>query len=119
MKNKLLLKATSLLLAATFMCSSGSSAFFGAKNNVCKAESHGTQPVTAEIVPAEQRLSICEKLENAVSSNDKIQISQICDDIISELNKTKADVEKEAAEIAEWADSEILSRQKKFEKENL
>ena len=120
MKNKHFLKAAAFVLAAAFVCTSSSVTAWNIKKDISDNNNSNNketvQPIAAEIVPEEERWSVKEQLTYASKGNDDTKLTLICNNLIDELNETKKSIDAESAEIAQWADGEILERQKQYEK---
>ena len=116
MKKKHVLKAAAFVLASSFVCTSAS---INIRNINYEDAAYDTarkiQPVTAEIVPEEERWSVEEQLTYASKGKDDTELLLICDGIIDDLNKAKEKVEADCADLAQWADPEIVERQKEYE----
>lgn len=116
MKNKHILKATAFVLAAAFVWTSSSITAQNMKQeDIAYDTSRKVQPVVAEIVPEEERWSVEEQLTYASRGENDTELILICDGIIDELSEAKKKVETDTADLEQWADPEIIGRQKEYE----
>ena len=111
------LKITAFATAVSILCSIAVSSSYSFKDAKKYSPSRSSKynNVSAEIISADETEPLYERLEGAVISNDEIKLNKVCDEILTEMNATKKAVEANSEEISEWADDEILERQKKYE----
>ena len=116
MKNKHILKATAFVLAAAFVWTSSSITAQNIKEkDIAYDTPRKTKPVVAVIVPAEERWSVEQQLTYASRGGDDTELILICDGLIDDLNEAKEKMEADTADLEQWADPEIVGRQKEYE----
>ena len=116
MKKKHILRASAFILASAFVFTSASINIQNCnEKDAAYDTSRKIQPIAAEIVPEEKRWSVEEQLTYASRGKNDTELVLICDGIISDLNKAKEKVDADSADLAQWADPEIVERQKEYE----
>ncbi len=117
MNNKLRIAALSI--AATFICATTADCSYDIYNGKKTVSNDNiiAEEMFAEIVNAEQSVSVIEQLAYACREKNADDISSVCDMIMDEMDAAKEEVAAYALDINEWASDEIKARQEKHENE--
>lgn len=118
-KKSIVLRTAALSVAAAFICSVTGDSYQMLKNSKSSVpdDKVTAKELSAEIVQADDTVSVAEQLADACEEKNAEEISAVCDLIINEMDETRNEVKAYSLDINEWASDEIKERQNKYENE--